>query len=507
MASLPVFRRSSGDRGLSNTANPEGLKQRVEARDRLTLVAEHARQTLATQFSEALARGDIDQARSLLGDSEAHITELAESLRTYQAELHAQADELAASQARTDRALTRFTTLFAHMPVAALTVGPRGDVLDFNARADLLFGLSDRFAPGRFLHRLVQTEAYQSRVRPAMLAAQEGDPVTLDAVDLVDGDGRRFIGELHVAWLPSDEEESDGLTGHHVCAIVDRTEALQALQALRASEAAVREREALLAQTARLARVGGWALALQPQQAWQATAQLRELLDLSPDETLSLALLLGCCGGADRLRLSQALQRAAEGEAFALELDLVTPSGRPLRAAVSGQPERAAFRNGSDGPVQRVVGLLQDITRSHEDQRRIGELAERLALVNEAGGVGGWHWNLTTDEVEIDERMARLLDLPAGGPLTAPQLRQALDAVLPPDEAERLDTALLTAVQRGGAVNLELRRRPRADTAAGAPAAAWLHITGRAHADGSGRVLGIVGCAWEHHTHDPATRR
>jgi len=481
-----------GEIGLSNTSTPDGLKQRVEARDRLTAVADTAGRLLTGEVSAALAAGDVARARSALVQAERQVAELGESLRIYQAELHAQADELAASQARSLRLLQRFSTLFAHMPVAALTVGPRGDVLEFNSAAETLFALQARPASWRFLHRLVRADDYQTHVRPAMLRAQEGEPVTVEAAAFSGNAGRTFTGSLHVAWLPADVEAGAEPAGHHLIAIIDHTETLATLATLGTREAEAREREALLSQTARLARVGGWALSLRPQQAWQATDQLRELLELAPDEGLGLPLLMGCCAPQARPLLRDALERAAEGEAFALEVDFVTPGGRTLRTHISGRPERD-----DSGAVQRIVGLLQDISRSHDDQRLIGTLTDRLEVVSESGGVGVWDWDLLQDIVMLDGLSARLTGLGRAGPVTGTQLREALKAALEAGESERLDGALLDLAQRGGAATLQLRRGAAAP-AEGQAGDTWLHMAARAQADAQGRVRRIVGCAWAH---------
>lgn len=513
---------------MNNTRSPLALRPRFEVPARLALVAERTGRTLTEQVGGALAEGDLARARTALADSELRLKEIAENLRVHQMELQAQADELAEAQARTEQLLERFSTVFGHLPVAAMVVGPQGDLVEHNARAEALFGLRGRSAAGHFLHRLAAPEAFQDLVRPAMHRARAAGQATLPAVDFVGADGRAFVGELHVAWLTADAEAPAAADGCHVCVVLDRSEALQALAALRAgevavrasealqaleslraSEAAVREREALLAETASLARIGGWALTLGPEQVWAATDQLRELLDLAPDEGLSLSLLLSCCNRADRPRLREALQGAAEGRAFALELDMVTPSGRTLRVRVSGQPAYGAdFVEGvgGAGAVERVVGLLQDISRSHDDQRLIGELTDRLAVVNDAGGVGVWDWDLLRDEVAVDARMAQLLGLPGAGPLPAPQLRATLDGRLLPGEAERLDVALLGVVERGGVVSLELRLAAPADPL-GSDEESWLHMTGRAHIDADGRVRRIVGCAWHHRTHYRAARQ
>ena len=213
---------------------PVALKQRVLARDRLVLQAE-------------MAGADSGDPR---------LQSLVENLRVYQAELHAQADELSAAQARTEAVLTRFSALFSSMPVAALLVAFNGEVLEHNAQASRLFRLRPRSVVTRFLHRLVDPQHYQDVVRPAFHEARSTGHGRVDNVVFVDDEGGRFIGELHIAALPSESGEVATFN----CAVLDRTEHLQDLRALQGAADALRESEATLAEAARLARVGGWSL-------------------------------------------------------------------------------------------------------------------------------------------------------------------------------------------------------------------------------------------------------
>jgi two-component system, cell cycle sensor histidine kinase PleC len=491
-----------------------GLKESVEARDRLVLQTEHAQQALQQQLALALGQGDLASAQAAVGHTDARLGELAENLRIYQAELHAQADELAASQARTDVLLARFSTLFTRMPVAALLVGTNGEVLEFNGRAEGLLGLRHRSPAARFMHRLVQAQAYQERVRPAFLEAQATGASTVDDVPCIGANGQTFTGELHVAWLPSG---APGLApGPYVCALMDRTEHLQHLHSLRSSEEALRQSEAFLADSARLAGLGGWELTLQPR-AWRFAPELRSLLDLPPEAPAALETLLDCCVWTQRDALAAAVRGAESGLAFELELDLRTATGRELRVLAVGRPEVPARRVAATGRAdadagmaadvraQRVSGVLQDITGSTLARQQIGELTERLSVASAAGGIGVWDWVLDSGVVVLDSRMARLLDLPAAVELPEQELRRTMVARLHADSAAELATALTAAVGARTPINLELRRRPVVsagdvvDAGAGGSEGAerWLHLSGRTHAGADGRAVRVVGLAWD----------
>ncbi|WP_280585871.1 PAS domain S-box protein [Halorubrum sp. Boch-26] len=52
---------------------------------------------------------------------------------------------------------------------------------------------------------------------------------------------------------------------------------------------------------------------------------------------------------------------------------------------------------------------FRDVTEENRRQRRLEELAERFRLAVEGADVGIWDWDLTTDEVQFDERWADML--------------------------------------------------------------------------------------------------
>ena len=463
----------------------QGLKQRVEARDRLLLQAENVGQLLNEQLLDAVARGELGLVAETARRHDDRVHELTENLRVYQAELHAQADELELSQARTEAQAERFASLFAGLPVACLLVAYNGEVLEFNTLALRLLRLNRRSGAALFLHRLVDSTDYQDRVRPAFQEAQTVGASALDDVGFFGEGGRRFSGDLHLSRLPG----QPGGAGEYVCAVIDRTEHLQDLRALTASEDALRQRESFLAESARLARVGGWELTLRPR-ALRWSAQLRHILDLPRDEPATLEAMLARCAPYDRKSLARAVAAAEMGQAFEIEIDMLSALGRTVRVVAVGSAEHA------DGGVARVTGALQDISHQHQVRRELGDLTERLAIANEAGGIGVWDWNVLEGRLVFDARMCEILGLPAAPEGT---LAQALHAHLHPQAQDHLDAALQAALGDLEPLNVELQRRvPHGADGEGASGGErWLHVTGRAHTDAQGRVVRFIGCAWD----------
>ncbi len=487
---------------------PYVLKQRVQARDRLVHQAETVENQLQEQVLTALARGDLQQAEVAAARYELQLRELTENLRIYQAELHAQADELATAQERSEQMLTRFASLFATMPVAALRVGFNGELMEFNGKATQLFGFRGRAPALRFLHRMVDENTYQQRVRPAFHEARNTGASALDGVPFLAEDGRRFIGEMHIARLPGMAPHGDGASPfaeveQFTCAVIDRTEHLEDLLALQNSARALRQSEAFLADSARLARTGGWELQLQPRQMrW--SREMLELFGLDPEGAEpSLQALLERCSPYDRTVLANAVAAAEQGQAFEVELDMNGQGGRPRRMLAAGHPSRS-----DSGEVDRVSGVFQDISIQAEARHQIDDLTERLSLANDAGGIGVWDWNLDSGELVFDDRLQQLLGL-APEPLPPRDgLAEVLGQQLLAEDAPVLAAAIGRALRLNEPLNQELRRRPplAADGTPGIPGKHWLHITGRAHFDAQGQPRRLVGCAWDSSPEHEAAR-
>jgi two-component system, cell cycle sensor histidine kinase PleC len=389
--------------------------------------------------------------------------------------------ELAASPADAALQAQRFASLFAGLPVACLLLAGDGEVLEHNGVAGQLLGLDAR-SGGVHLNRLLESSEDQRRVQNALLQAQAGGAHVLDGVGLYGAGQRRFSGKLQLTRLPA---EPGGGGPQFACTLVDDSERLRDMHALETSAETLRQREAFLAESARLARVGGWELTLWPR-ALRWSAQLRTLLELPAHVPASLASTLAYCAPQHRAAFAAAIAAAERGQGFEIEIDMHSASGRALRVLAVGSPEL------SGGAVVRVSGALQDISPQHEARREIGVLTERLAIANEAGGIGVWDWDLAEGRLTFDARLCQLLGVDAA---PASPLADALQPHLQTQEHAHLQAALDAALQQQVPLNVELQRH--AGAGAGPAEGRWLHVTGRAHTDTQGRVVRLIGCAWD----------
>lgn len=470
--------------------SPVALKERVQARDRLAAQAEQIGLALHGELLQALERGDVPRAAETARRNDAQLRALAENLRIYQAELRAQAEELLAAQQRNEQMLTRFAALFAGLPVGALLVSDGGEVLEFNATAGRDFDLDGRTAASRFLHRLVAPQAYQERVAPALHEARGSGAGRVEDIEFL-GAGRRFVGDLHIARLPGLERGG----GQFAVVVIDRTDSLQALHALKDASLALAASEAFLADAARVARTGGWELAIRPRR-WRWSRELRELLGVPLGEVLapaSLEGLLALTAAHDRPLLAAAFAAAEGGQPFDIEIDMLTAGGHPWRARVIGHAD------GDGAAVPRVSGVFQDISSQHLAHRRIDDLGERLSMANEAGGIGVFDWQRAAGELVLDDRLRALLGLDAQA--QPRELGVLLHDHLDADARAMFDAALTRLLEAQEPMHVELLR-----ASPDGEAERWLHVTARAHVDADGRVVRVVGCAWDSSPEHEAAR-
>jgi two-component system, cell cycle sensor histidine kinase PleC len=459
---------------------PAALKLHVEARDRLLQQAEGVGLSLHEDVLGAFARGELQAAEAAALQHEKKLHELTENLRIYQAELHAQADELAATHEHIESMVQRFAALFAGMPVACLLVSFNGAVLETNAMANTVLSLKPGSGAPRFMHRLVDATDYQERVRPAFHECRASGASLVDGVVLFGEGGRRFVGDLHVSLLPGSDSRTER-NEQFVCALIDRTEHIQDLQALADSAEALRKSQAALGDAARLARTGGWELSLRPRaMAW--SDEVRQLLDLPAASPATLEALLGHCAPYDRAALATAIAAAEQGLPFELEVDMLSARQRRLRMLVVGHAQV------EDDRVNLVGGVLQDISTQHQVRQQLGDLTDRLAIANEAGGIGVWDWDIVQGRLVFDDRLCHMLGLqqtPVG------TLDEALAPLLQHDQRRPLSLALAAAIQDHSPLNIELQRLDNEGRES------WLHVSGRSHANAEGQSVRLVGCAWD----------
>lgn len=121
------------------------------------------------------------------------------------------------------------------------------------------------------------------------------------------------------------------------------------------------------------------------------------------------------------------LQQLLDGtiESYMLEKRYIRHDGAIVWALLAV----SLVRDRENAPLY-FISQVEDITEVKRSQSINQELVERITLANEAGGVGIWEWNIVTNELTWDKRMAEMYDLPDG---VKPHYDLWLSRILPED--------------------------------------------------------------------------
>ena len=120
------------------------------------------------------------------------------------------------------------------------------------------------------------------------------------------------------------------------------------------------------------------------------------------------------------------------GDRIELETEFRRPDGEPFPVRV-----HATRLPVDDG--DRFLVISRDVSEQKDRMRELRELKDRLQLAVEGADLGVWDWDLRTDEVEFNDRWARMLGY------SPAEIRSHIDAWerrVHPDDLERVEAAL-----------------------------------------------------------------
>jgi PAS domain S-box-containing protein len=179
-------------------------------------------------------------------------------------------------------------------------------------------------------------------------------------------DGSRMFALLETSPIHDDD-------GNYIGAIAG----IQDITSRRQADRALQKSQALLAETQRMARVGGWELNVDTSEViW--TEEVYRIHEVPTDFQPVLENALTFYDPDDRPVLEGAIQRASEtGEPWDLELRFTTAKGSRLWVRAIGNAER------QDGKVVRLSGTFQDITERRQAEQALRESEARWRLVTE----------------------------------------------------------------------------------------------------------------------------
>jgi len=236
--------------------------------------------------------------------------------------------------------------------------------------------------------------------------------------------------------LPDGRVAWDGL-------IVDVTD-------IKHTEETLRQSEALLAESQRVARLGNWDYDLATRKiTW--SQGLFELFQRDPalaapsyEENLQLY------HPQDQQKLHQAVERAVStGESYKLVLRAFKADGSMIYVEGIGHPQFNPQKQ-----VIRLYGTAQDITSRKQAQEALTKSEEQLRLTLEYTHIGNWDWNLHTNEVIWNYNHYRLLGL---DPETSTASYQAWRGVVHPDDINRVEQSVANALEQHSNFEAEYR--------------------------------------------------
>lgn len=215
-----------------------------------------------------------------------------------------------------------------------------GQVTSWNAAAESMLGWRREEIIGQPAWKLFSKGALA-------LAAMDGEQGTLSSFETQcrHKDGREVVVAASLSPIRDERGRVLGISA-----------ILRDIGPLRDALSALRESEAFLDRTGRLARIGGWEIDLAAGRIrW--SPQLRAILGMPPDAEPTVADALALYAEPGRAALAAAIEAASRGvRSFDLQLALRTACGRDLTVRVIGEPVP------EDGRIVRVAGALQDVT-------------------------------------------------------------------------------------------------------------------------------------------------
>jgi PAS domain S-box-containing protein len=220
-------------------------------------------------------------------------------------------------------------------------------------------------------------------------------------------------------------------------------------RARRSTREALRTSRGLLQRTEQMARVGGWEYDVPTgRMAW--TEELYRITGMPlggrPDLSTTVQTYAPEARPVFRSALRQCLE---EGRPFRLELPLVTRQGTRRWVRTRGEAHV------EDGATVRVTGVVHDITRRKQVERRLEESEQRLRRAQRIAHLGHWERNLDTGTLLCSPELRRIFGWAEDASISYDRFVRAIH----PDDRDEVQAARQAALTSEASLDVEYRVR------------------------------------------------
>jgi PAS domain S-box-containing protein len=173
------------------------------------------------------------------------------------------------------------------------------------------------------------------------------------------------------------------------------------------------------------------------------------------------------------------LRRVRAGERIEhYETRRVSKDGRKIDVSITMSPVRDV-----EGRIIGASKIVRDITERKRAEAELRESEERFRLAAQAGKMFAYEWDVATDLVVRSGESVQILGIGESTPTTA----QELMALVHPADRERVTAAIAELSPERSYLQISYRRvRPDGTVI-------WVDRIGRAHFDGQGKMVRMIG--------------
>jgi PAS domain S-box-containing protein len=185
----------------------------------------------------------------------------------------------------------------------------------------------------------------------------------------------------------------------------------------------------------------------------------------------------------ERVRVSEAIERAARGESSRFETSVVSPQGGVVAIDAAFAPLR-----GPDGHIKYIVGTGIDVSERRRAENEMKRSRERLAQAQRLAHLGSWEWDVARNQVTWTDELYVIYGVDPGSHVPS---YESFLASVHPDDREHTGNVLRMAMQNLSPFVYDHRiLRPDG-------AIRMLHTRGEVIATSDGRVRKLVGSCWD----------